>query len=104
MKKLNIIEGEWELKHRGYGINIEPSVAWIGFGSAHDREKYEATAPLLQQSREMYNLLCETRQLAWREAVIRADGELGRPYLDELIKRIDAVLKAANTPFKQPGA
>ena len=40
-------KGPWAISQKPYGANIEPSIAWIGFGSAHSTAEHKANAALI---------------------------------------------------------
>lgn len=47
--------------------------------------------------KEAEAMLNEARALIYRESLTRANGELGEPYLKDLLKRIDKFLTKLNT-------
>lgn len=49
--------GTWSLNHESYGVHIEPSIAWIGFGTAHIETEHKANAALISAAPEMYEAL-----------------------------------------------
>ena len=49
--------GPWDVVERGYGADIEPSVAWIGYGSAHSKEVHKANARLIAAAPELLEAL-----------------------------------------------
>ena len=40
----------WSICDDGYGIRIEPSIAWIGYGTAHSKAEHQANARLMEAS------------------------------------------------------
>ena len=66
------IEGPWAIVDKGYGVNIEPSIAWIGFGSAHPTAEHKANARLIAAAP---NLLAILKELAETD-ISRTDDNL----------------------------
>jgi len=52
-------EGPWTISDKGYGANIEPSIAWIGFGSAHPTAEHKANAALITAAPALLAILKE---------------------------------------------
>ena len=52
-------EGPWTISDKGYGANIEPSIAWIGFGSAHPTAERKANARLIAAAPDLLAILKE---------------------------------------------
>ena len=52
-------KGEWAVSDDGYGARIEPSIAWIGYGSAHSKAEHQANARLISGAAEMLEALKE---------------------------------------------
>jgi hypothetical protein len=50
-------EGPWAIVDKGYGVNIEPSIAWIGFGSAHSTTEHKANARLIAAAPDLLEAL-----------------------------------------------
>lgn len=57
MSEPKFTPGTWSLNHESYGVHIEPSVAWIGFGTAHTETEHKANAALIAAAPEMYEQL-----------------------------------------------
>jgi hypothetical protein len=41
---MNEEQAEWTMRDMGYGIQIEPSICWVGFGTGHS-ENYARELP-----------------------------------------------------------
>jgi hypothetical protein len=52
-------EGPWAISQKPYGVNIEPSIAWIGFGSAHSTAEHKANAALIAAAPDLLAILKE---------------------------------------------
>lgn len=50
-------KGEWEAREDGHGCRIEPSIAWIGYGSAHPKAEHEANARLIAAAPDLLTAL-----------------------------------------------
>ena len=59
------------------------------FGEVIDNARLIAASPLLLQE------LIKGRALAYRESMTRASGELGEPYLKQLVASMDAAINLA---------
>ena len=57
MKEPKFTPGPWSLNHESYGVHIEPSIAWIGFGTAHTETEHKANAALIAAAPELYKEL-----------------------------------------------
>lgn len=42
--------GLWRSKCVGHGTTIEPSIAWVGYGTAHSKAEHKANADLMAAS------------------------------------------------------
>ena len=69
-------------RHPVHGGEISPTTA-------------RATAVLMAAAPEMLKLLIGVRSLVAREAGSRANGELGEPYLKQLLADLDETIKKA---------
>lgn len=49
--------GPWGVKPVGYGVSIEPDLAWVGYGSAHDKDIHDANARLIAAAPELLEAL-----------------------------------------------
>lgn len=56
-------EGPWVIGDAGYGANIEPSIAWIGFGSAHPTAEHKANARLIAAAPDLLATLKELAEM-----------------------------------------
>ena len=65
-------EGPWAIADKGYGANIEPSIAWIGFGSTHSTAEHKANARLIAAAP---GLLATLKELAETD-ISRTDDNL----------------------------
>jgi len=55
--------GPWAYRCVGYGSHIEPSIGWVGYGSAHPKDEYIANARLIAAAPELLKL-CEAFRIA----------------------------------------
>lgn len=44
---MNEEQAEWTMRDVGHGIEIEPSIAWVGFGSSYSKEEHLDHARLI---------------------------------------------------------
>lgn len=56
-------EGPWVIVDKGDGANIEPSIAWIGFGSAHPTAEHKANARLIAAAPDLLATLKELAEM-----------------------------------------
>jgi hypothetical protein len=55
----------WEAFCSGHGSNIEPSIAWIGYGTAHSNKEHKANARLISAAPDMLSALRKAK--AWMD-------------------------------------
>lgn len=55
--------GTWSLNHESYGVHIEPSIAWIGFGTAHTETEHKANAALIAAAPDGYEYVETTAEV-----------------------------------------
>lgn len=56
-------EGPWVIVDEGDGAYIEPSIAWIGFGSAHPTAEHKANARLIAAAPDLLATLKELAEM-----------------------------------------
>lgn len=49
--------GPWEASCIGYGSNIKPDIAWIGYGTSYPKEVHKANARLIAAAPELLHAL-----------------------------------------------
>lgn len=49
--------GPWKVSDIGFGSNIEPSIAWIGYGSSYPKDEHKANARLIAAAPELLQAL-----------------------------------------------
>ena len=82
--------GTWSLNHESYGVHIEPSIAWIGFGTAHTETEHKANAALIVAAPEMYEFIEWLRSVEGQCAILKA-----KRYLPQILDKLDEILKKA---------
>ena len=78
----------WKLDDIGYGARINPDIAWVGYGSAHDNKTHRANAEFIVRACNSHYDLLEALQkavsrqgftnaelIAARDAIAKATGE-----------------------------
>ena len=73
--------GPWETSCVGYGSNIKPDIAWIGYGTCYPQEVHKANARLIAAAPSLYAAL---RNLVAR-GLIDTDGD----HYDEAIEALN---------------
>lgn len=66
--------GPWEIKDKGYGIEIGNSVAWIGFGTMYTKGVHRQNARLIAAAPELLAAL-EDMLFEWRY-ILASHGDL----------------------------
>lgn len=69
--------GTWSLNHESYGVHIEPSIAWIGFGTAHTETEHKANAALISAAPEMYEALADIAETCGNRGCSETCAEAG---------------------------
>lgn len=49
--------GPWSISCVGYGASIEPSIAWVGYGSSYPKEENKANAKLISAAPDLLEAL-----------------------------------------------
>lgn len=78
--------GTWSLNHESYGVHIEPSIAWIGFGTAHTETEHKANAALIAAAPEMYAKLKELADVL-RFGGMRCTNRTMAQEIEEILKK-----------------
>lgn len=90
MSEPKFTSGPWSLKHESYGVHIEPSIAWIGFGTAHTETEHKANAALIAAAPEMYEFIEWLRTVKGQCTILKA-----KRYLPQILDKADEILKKA---------
>lgn len=71
---------KWTVQDDGFGCRIEPSIAWIGYGSAHPKAEHKANARLIAAAPTLLEMLKKAvaRQGFSNEELIDARAEIKR--------------------------
>lgn len=79
--KTSFTPGPWRSSCVNFGSNIEPNIAWIGYGSSYPKEVHKANARLIAAAPSLYAAL---HNLVAR-GLIDPDGD----YYDEAIEALN---------------
>jgi len=85
----NHTPGPWVAKTIDHGVRIEPSIAWMGFGSAHPRETHVANANLIAAAPDLLSALKAAKAFI---EIYKAD------FSDTILATIQSAINKANTP------
>lgn len=95
MSEPKFTPGPWKLYNESHGVYVEPSIAWIGYGSAHTETEHKVNAALIAAAPDGYEYAETTSEVLQLLLNTYKLPDQARKCLQERIEQAEKYMKKA---------